>query len=163
MDEWDELTATHGPAVWRTICRLLGTADGAEDPFQDTFLEYFELSRRRRVESPDALLAHIASRRAIDVIRRRVVQRVRSRPLVESIVSGSPGPADIAVSQETLNRLREAIAELDVNEAAVFCLTQLEQMEHGEIARLMGLSTNHIAVILHRARARLQRRVDKQR
>ena len=45
----------------------------------------------------------------------------------------------------------------------MFCLTQLEQMEPADVARVMDMTPNHVAVVLHRARKRLQGRLDERR
>ncbi|MDQ3440742.1 MAG: sigma-70 family RNA polymerase sigma factor [Planctomycetota bacterium] len=161
MDEWDELTHRHGPSVWRTICRLLGAADGADDPFQQTFLEYFELSRRRTIDRPHALLTRIATRRAIDVIRQRAAARARMTALPDDIAAPSAGPLKAMAGRETLDLLRGAIADLPEQESAVFCLAQLEQMESTDVARVLNLTPNHVAVLLHRARKRLQARLTR--
>jgi RNA polymerase sigma-70 factor (ECF subfamily) len=164
MDSNDSLVTQHGPAVWRTITRLLGSvrADdgGAADCFQDTFVQYIQLIRRRPADAPAALLIHIASRRAIDHIRRRAMNRQKNRALdLDDRSSREPSPVDSAAERELSDLLRNALGELPEDRAAVFCLTQLEGLDHAEVARVLGITANHVGVLLHRARAELQRRL----
>jgi RNA polymerase sigma-70 factor (ECF subfamily) len=168
-DAWEKLVAAQGGRVWKTIRRLLGDsgdcADAAADCFQETFLEFFDVSRRTRVNSAGALLVRIATRRAIDRIRRRVVER-RRRPKSDSVdtdrPSRDPGPADHAAADELQTLLRDALGELDPEQTAVFCLTQFEQMSNPDVAELLGLRVNHVAVLLHRARRELAARLNEQ-
>jgi hypothetical protein len=44
-------------------------------------------------------------------------------------------------------------------QSAVFVMTQLEQMTHEDAAAALGISVNHVAVLLFRARAALQLRL----
>jgi RNA polymerase sigma factor (sigma-70 family) len=167
-DEWDRLVATHGPALWRTIRRLLGPGDentAAADCFQETFLEFFDLARRTRVTYPGGLIVRIGTRRAIDLIRRRAVQRRRYQrveALESERVTANAAPDDVAWAEELEHLLREALAALaqeEAEQAAVFCLTQFEGMCNADVAQLLGLRVNHIAVLLHRARQRLAERL----
>ena len=38
---------SHGPLVWRTLCRPLRSDDGAADCFQEPFLEYVAAGQAR--------------------------------------------------------------------------------------------------------------------
>jgi len=40
-------------------------------------------------------------------------------------------------------------------------MTQLDSMERAEVARALAISEEHVAVLLHRARGNLQRRLAK--
>jgi DNA-directed RNA polymerase specialized sigma24 family protein len=54
-----------------TAWRLLGHAADTEDAVQEAFLEAFRLHGRQQVCNWGGLLQHLATRRAIDRLRRR--------------------------------------------------------------------------------------------
>src|SRR4051794_21567237 len=61
LDDLERLVTETGPAVWQTLCRTLGpSTPGADDCFQDTFLEYMRLSQSTVIHSPAAMLKRIA-------------------------------------------------------------------------------------------------------
>ena len=79
MTDWDGILSREGPAVWRTVYRLLGRRADAEDCFQETFLAALQAWRDeaeagRAVQSPRALLHRLATARAIDRLRSRYRQ-----------------------------------------------------------------------------------------
>jgi RNA polymerase sigma-70 factor (ECF subfamily) len=158
-DDIDRLVELYGPAVWRTICRLLGGAREAADCFQETFLEFIHAHRRRKIDRPQALLQTIATRRAIDSIRRQSTQRRQLTPLSDRHASSILDPPSLAVGRELADWLLEALKEIDPVQAAVFCMTQLDQMDHQEVAAAMGVTPNHVGVLLHRARSKLQKKL----
>jgi len=55
--------------------------------------------------------------------------------------------------------LRRALARLNPREAEIFALRFFEDLSNQEIAKLLGISQIHVAVILHRSRVRLQKEV----
>jgi RNA polymerase sigma-70 factor (ECF subfamily) len=158
VNDADELLAAHGQAVWRVIARFLGKNDrGIDDCFQDAFVEFYEVSTRRRVQHPRALLVQIATRRAIDLVRRRSVARRRFPRAVDDHDAGAyVEPASHVIGDELADALIQALQELPEAQAAVFCMTQLDGMSHPEVAAALGRSPNHVAVLLRRARLRLQ-------
>ena len=141
-----------------TITRILGAGDqDAEDCFQETLVEFWQITQKQKVEYPRALVLRIATRRAIDVIRRRTVSRERfPRAVDESSLSNAREPSLHLMADELADALVDALVELPETQAIVFCLTQLEDMDHSDVARSLGKSSNHIAVLLKRARAQLQ-------
>ena len=72
MIDWDSLLHREGSAVWRTIYRLVRNQADADECFQETFLAALELSSRETVRNWPALLQQLATRRAVDRIRKRL-------------------------------------------------------------------------------------------
>mgnify|MGYP003579175943 FL=1 len=56
-----------------------------------------------------------------------------------------------------MRKLREALSRLSPRQAEIFTLRYLEGLGNLEISRMLGSSQTSIAVILHRARHRLQK------
>jgi RNA polymerase sigma-70 factor (ECF subfamily) len=147
-----------GPLVWRTLCRLLRAEDDAiDDCFQETFLEFIGQSSDGVVDRPAGLLVRIATRRAIDRIRKRAGERTRLRSLDESDAAASAiDPSLAVIGDELAQALRLALIDLPEQQSAAFVMTQLEQLPHDQAAEALGVSLNHVAVLLFRARATLQ-------
>jgi RNA polymerase sigma-70 factor (ECF subfamily) len=156
MDQSHNLPAEHGEAVWRTICRLLGGDEGAADCFQETFVQFAAISRQQTIRQPLGLLKRLATARAIDAIRRRAVDRRRLKVLDEFQPGKQIQPWQSAAAKELAENLRLALGLIPPDQAAAFCMTQLERLNRAEAADAMGISTDHLAVLLHRARANLQ-------
>lgn len=161
--DWQIIIEKHGPAVWQTAYRLLGNNADAADCFQETFVCALEVSRREPVRSFPALLARLATARAIDRLRRRSREsQVRTDAVdVVGIAGNNPGPAEHLHEQQLSVRLREALATLPPQEAQVFCLRFLSDMSYRQIAKELGIKTNTAGVLLHRARAKLSELFEK--
>ena len=72
--DWQGIVKKHGPLIWQTAYRLLGNHADAADCFQETFVSALQFSRRQRVRNFSALLAWLATARAIDRLRQRLHQ-----------------------------------------------------------------------------------------
>jgi len=161
MTDWSEIVARHGPLVWRTVRRLVGNeADGA-DCFQRAFLSALEVSRREQVENWPGLLSRLATARALECLRQRARQRNRLSALDDesAVDRKGVGPAAEAQASELAEDLRRALADLDERQAQVFCLACLEGLAYQEIAAQLGLTVNHVGVLLSRARGQLRERL----
>ena len=93
---------------------------------------------------------------ALDVVRSK--QTAKSVPIEEA------GPADVAEAPrqdagELKQCLRRALAQLNRRDAEVFTLRFFEGHTNPDIARILGISQVHVAVILHRTRRQLQKEV----
>ena len=158
MVNWQVIIEKHGPAVWQTSYRLLGNHADAADCFQETFVSALEFCRRQRVRNFPALLARLATARAIDHLRRRF-RRSRSETNPAdwaALQSENPCPAERAQQKELTDRLRKSLSKLPPREAQAFCLRYLNDMSYRQIANELGVKTNAAGVLLHRARAKLR-------
>lgn len=62
--DWPSVLRLHGPAVWKTIYRIIGQTEAAEDCYQETFLSAFQPARRQHVKNWAEFLRALATRRA---------------------------------------------------------------------------------------------------
>lgn len=157
MIDWDELIHREGTAVWRTAYRLVRNQADADECFQETFLAALELSNRQPVHNWPALLQRLATRRAIDRIRKRLRRRrleeFADLALAEAVQTDPSQPAQTA---ELTGALRWALAQIPTRQADVFCLHELEDWSYQQIADQLGITVNAVGVILHRTRQKLQ-------
>jgi RNA polymerase sigma-70 factor (ECF subfamily) len=158
MADWEGILRDEGPAVWRTLWRLLGHRADVDECFQETFLGALEYARRENVRHWSALLQRVATTKAVDRLR----QRYRSRGAVDDsidadvVASSRPGPVELVVAAEQTERLRRALARLPEVQAEAFCLHALSGWSYDEIGRQTGMSSSAVGVTIHRARKRLR-------
>ena len=156
----EALFREHHGAVYRAAYRITGNAMDAEDVLQTVFTRLL-----RREEQPDlsesagSYLHRAAVNAAFDLMRRRKrSRRVDLEEVGEDLVDTTdPGPERAQGSRELKARLREAMSRLSPRQAEIFTLRYLEGMGNLEIAKMIGASQTSIAVLLHRARHRLQK------
>jgi RNA polymerase sigma-70 factor (ECF subfamily) len=157
MMDWGVILAEHGPAVWRTVYRLLDHHADALDCYQETFLSAFQRASCQAVADWAAFLVSVATRRAMDQLRQRYRSRSHVIPIehVAEPFSEADGPLQQARANELLGRVREGMAELPEKQAEVFWLSCLEGLSHQQIADHMQVQPGEGRVLLHRARTRL--------
>ncbi|MFH1718209.1 MAG: sigma-70 family RNA polymerase sigma factor [Planctomycetota bacterium] len=159
--DWQVIIEEHGRAVWQISYRLLGNHADAADCFQETFVSALRFCRRQRVRNFSALLARLATARAIDQLRQRFRRSNFATDIThpecsERMQSSDPCPSQQAQQQELTVRLRESLSRLPKQEATAFCLRYLNDMSYREIGAELGISANATGVLLHRARAKLR-------
>lgn len=105
----------HGSAIW-THCRwTLGDAAGAEDVYQQTFLEAFrDCLSFRRESSVRTWLVRIAAHRCTDLLRSRRRLTDREEPLDDELADSSVKAAthDLAEAKELVEALLGCLDEL---------------------------------------------------
>jgi RNA polymerase sigma-70 factor, ECF subfamily len=159
MTDWPDIVHRHGPLVWRIAQRLLGHDADARDCFQQTFLAAVEWDNRSPVRDWPAALRRIATARALDLLRARYRWR-RSDSLPDGLPdSDLEDPIGVAAHGELADRLRQALAAIDPTHAAAFALVALDGLSNTEAADVLGVSANHVGVMLHRARQQLRARL----
>ncbi len=161
MTDWNDIVSRHGHVVWQTAWRMLGNHADALDCYQAVFMDAVQVVQRETVGNWPALLRRLATVRALGLLRGRYRQAERMQPLADppSVVSGQPGPRQIAEATDLLERLHVELAALPDRQAEVFSLVTLEGMTCGEVATRMKLSTGAVGMLLSRARSRLRSRL----
>lgn len=157
MVDWSRILKMHGGLVWQTVYRLLGHEADAWDCFQSTFLAVMAIAEKEAILDWPALLKRVATTRALNRLR----QRVRDANRVEALdgvpaLSRGESPEQAARGSELAEHLRLALAEIEPRMAVVFSLACLEDCSYREIAAELGITVNHVGVLLKRARAELQ-------
>lgn len=158
MVDWPRILEEHGPTVWRTVYRLLGQQADALDCYQETFLAAYQSTARRPVNHWPSFLVSLATRRAVDHLRRKGRSLRRFAPLaaVPEPLSVGGSPVEHAQAAELLDQLRAMLIVLPGKQAEVFWLSSVEEMSHRDISLQMSISPEQVRVLLHRARTRLR-------
>lgn len=146
--------------VFRTAYRITGNAADAEDVLQTVFLRLLRRDQSSgAVLQQESYLRRAAVNVALDVVR--AGKDAKSVPIDEfaSELPARPPGATASESQALRAELRRALASLQPREAEVFALRFFEERSNQEIARMLGISQVHVAVILHRTRRQLQKEI----
>lgn len=173
--DYQALFSAHREHLWGLCYRMTGSAADAEDLVQETF--------RRALEKPPAdterpwrpWLARVATRLAIDALRRRRTREYVG-PWLPSPVETPPGavggePASPEADAEARYGLRESVsfAFLRALEAlaplprAALVLRDALGYSGPETAEILGVSPENARVLLHRARKALARYDERRR
>jgi RNA polymerase sigma-70 factor (ECF subfamily) len=143
--------------VWRTLFRLLGHRADVDECFQETFLTAMETSRRQEIRHWSAWLQRVATSRAIDRLRKRRRNGVEIHPdTMDSMASSFQEVSHNMEAAERSDLLRKALVRLPANQAQAISLHALSGLSYQEIGAEMGMSSNAVGVLIHRAKGRLR-------
>src|SRR6516225_4843554 len=114
MIDWASILAAHGSTVWGTVYRLLDHDADALDCYQETFLAAFQLPEPEDIADWSSFLVSLATRRAIDRLRRRYRSGGRCVPIdaIPEPASEAENPLQQAQANELMNRVRRTLAAL---------------------------------------------------
>jgi RNA polymerase sigma-70 factor, ECF subfamily len=161
-DELEVLYREHSAHVFRAAYRVTGRIADAEDVLQTVFMR---LARREGGyglwEDPGPYLRRAAVNAALDIVRARRRSRSVALDDVEpSALSTPSGELDANRRDAQLREIVQAAAgTLKGRAAEAFVLRYFEGYENHEIAEVLGTSPMVVAVLLHRARARVRKQV----
>jgi RNA polymerase sigma-70 factor (ECF subfamily) len=165
MNDWSQVVQQYGSMVWKTVYRILNHDADAADCFQNTFLGAWQLEKAEPIHHWPAVLRRLATARALERLRQRYREAGHLTELTAR--SNSPNfttsPSESAEAKELAEHLREALAELEPRQAQVFCLAYLEGYTYVEIGEQVGLTANHVGVLLTRVRSLLKERLRNHR
>ena len=142
------------PSLLRISRRIVGSIDDAEEVVQGALLEIIQNKDRwNRIESWQGFLRHLVTKRSLD--------RLRKRPPPDPLSSEPNDPSQLqpiehSMQQELLEQFRNALSSLSDREAEVFSMRYLADHTNIEISQQLSMSQNSVAVLLKRARTKLQ-------
>jgi RNA polymerase sigma factor (sigma-70 family) len=156
--DWPTILQAHGPAVWRTIYRLLNHDADAQDCYQETFLAAWRCAAQGPVSDWRAFLVSLGARKAMDRLRARYRQR-RTGVAFEDAnepESDAPSPVEHAHAADLAEQVRRCLADMPEQYAEVFWLCCVESLSHEQVSRRLDITPGAARVLLHRARTRLR-------
>jgi RNA polymerase sigma-70 factor (ECF subfamily) len=151
---FDTIFKEYARLIYRTAYGVTGNRQDAEDVLQTIFLKLvgreFPPDLRK---NPEAYLYRAAVNASLNVIRsRRREVLVGGNEYFEWSIS-----SDSDESEAKIQRLYQAIAELDSASAEMLLLRYMHNKSDAEIARMLGKSRGTVALKLFRSRARLRK------
>jgi|SRR5579872_903926 len=159
--EYDRLWRDYGPSLARLAYSYEPNADGREDLLQDIRLAiWLALPRFRGESSLKTFLFRIAHNRALTHVWRR--KTTRSAEELKEPIDTRPGLERATIEAINYSRLTEAIRQLPLPFRQVITLS-LEDLSYAEIASVLGISENNVAVRINRARKLLREKVGESR
>jgi RNA polymerase sigma-70 factor (ECF subfamily) len=158
MDEWNDVYERYGSLVWATVYRILANHAESLDCCQDVFAELLRRGQDQQVRDWPAILRWLATRRALDRLRRQrtEVAHLEAGGDMTAVPAATAGPEARANFHELTLRLKRELCRLPPPQAEAFWLLSVEQMSYQEIAGQLGVPTNQVGVLVHRARQRLR-------
>jgi RNA polymerase sigma-70 factor (ECF subfamily) len=150
---FERIMDAHGKALGRVAeCYAASGAD-SDDLAQEIGVAIWRALPRFRGECSERTFAmRIAHNRGLHFSFKR---RKNAAAEEHEIADPRPGPEDEAGQNQRRERLLSALRELPVAYRQVLSLS-LEEIDHGEIAEIVGISVGNVAVRLNRARAALR-------
>jgi RNA polymerase sigma-70 factor (ECF subfamily) len=126
----------------------------------DVVADIFAVAWRRIDDVPpppeDRLWLFEVARRCVSQASRSRVRRERLLARISDLASRTQA-AEVAPAIDLADRVTQAIRRLPEGEAEALRLVAWEQLTHEQAGRVLGCSSNAVALRVHRARARLRR------
>jgi len=160
---FETLVRRYQPRVLRFLESQLGNREDARDVTQRAFLQaYGSLARFKAGSRFSPWLFAIARHQGIDHLRHTGARRDLNRRLADNAEAATAiDPAAVLDAREGVEeRWRWVRGHLDERSFQILWLQIQEEMETGDIARVMKLTRSHVKVLLFRARKTLRRHFD---
>ena len=158
----------HYERTYRLICAILHNEADARDVCQEVWLTVWKQLATFRADSRFSTWLHpIATRRALDHLRKRRRWFDRFLPYgtgdENAVEVAEPATTEnagsLAEGNETVTRVRAALASLPPKHRAVLALRELEGLSYEEIAQATGIPVGTVMSRLHHARRLLAERL----
>lgn len=134
--------------------------EDAVDCVQEGFCALFTTARRGEAPDTDEALFALVVTRVRNLARNRRRRHFVARPHValddHEARDETPAADEAMAHAEAHTRLRACVAGLCEIQKAVVTLRMLEELPGDDVARALGITSNHVAVLLHRARRALR-------
>jgi RNA polymerase sigma-70 factor (ECF subfamily) len=159
-DSFDDGLREHGPALWRVIASYAPPGAERDDLAQEVLLAVWQALQRFRGESSlKTFVLRIAHNRGLS----HAWQRARRPDLahVDALPDPRPAPDELVAAQQRHERFLFHMRALPLGQRQVLALA-LEGIPHAEIATVVGITPENVAVRLGRAREALRRSLGKE-
>lgn len=160
LPSFDRIVAEHGPLVSRIAMSYEADPALREDLMQQIFLAVWQaLPSFRQDSSLRTFIARIAQNRSISF----VAKQVRQPPVTEipeGLPADHPNPEQSAIEASEHRSLLEATRRLPLPQKEVIVLV-LEGFDYAEIAKMLNIAPNALALRLTRAKASLKKMLEQ--
>ena len=169
---FEELVCRYGDSLLGYLTRMTGSRDQAEDLFQETFRRVHEKAHTLNSSNFRSWLFTIATRLAIDGLRRR--QRLRAVSLNQApdcngkncatleavaVAGDCREPSEEAVRAEQKEQVGRALETLPAKQRATLVLAYYQGLSYREVAEVLGCSTGTVKTHMYRALRTLAQRL----
>lgn len=155
--DFERLLRKHQAMVFSIARNFLGDASAAEDVAQEVFLQlHAELGRIEGEDHATAWLRRVATHRSIDALRSPSTARAVNLDAIAE--PGESGKNDDVLLRQSLQRM---VASLPENQRIAIILRYQEDLEPGEIARVLGMPLATVKSHLRRGLDLLRKKSDR--
>ena len=161
LSAFNELVVEYQSLVYNLCYRMLGQTGAAEDATQEAFIAAWRNMSTFRGDVFRPWLLRIAANLCRDELRRR--GRRPSSSLDNALEAGvpepqddDPTPDDSALTSELRGRLQTALQQLPDDQRTAIILCDIEGLDYGEIATVMGTSLGTVKSRIARARLKMR-------
>ncbi len=137
--------------------RVVTQRELAEDVLQDAFLKiwYAAPDYAASLSPPMAWMAMIVRSRALDMLRRRAVQRTHltqelDETLADTLDGEGPTPLDFAQASQQAKALSQCLNRLETKQREVVNLAYLRDLSHSELALQLQLPLGTVKTWIRR-------------
>jgi RNA polymerase sigma-70 factor (ECF subfamily) len=150
----------HGPAIWRAVASYAPPGAERDDLAQDVLLSVWQgLGRFRGDSSLKAFVLRIAHNRGLSLAWKRSKQQ--HSEVDQELPDPKPLPDERLVSAQQHERFMRHLRTLALGQRWVLALA-LEGLSHAEIAAIVGITKENVAVRLGRAKEALKQSIEKE-
>jgi len=150
---FDQLVQLHADQVYRVALRMLDDPDDAEDVQQETFLQaYRRLDSFRGEAAFGTWLYTIAARLCLGRRRRSARLHEPIAPEMRAGAQQAHNPQDQLDALDSAGRVQRTLAALAPRDRLLIVLRYIEELNHEEIGRILGCSTESSRSRLARAK-----------
>lgn len=155
---YGQLLTKYGPAVFRTVQRIVPRYEDAEEVYQDVFIKALRGidSYNPELASLSTWLSKIAYNESLNFIRSQKVHII----YMDDSELGSDQleePDEAPKDEETIQQLEKALALLPPHEQAVISMFYYDEMSLADIAYVTGSIPSTVGSQLSRIRKKLYR------
>lgn len=151
------LFEARGADLLRFLRQRLGSEADARDIAQETYLRLIRLGNPDEIENAEAYLFRIASNLLWEC--RLSQQKQAGRAPLEDAPVTEHTPFDLAVTQETGDRMRRILDTLPALQRAILILYVRDELSCREVAERTGISASMVKKHLHAALDKCRRRL----
>ena len=155
---YDEIVSRHENRIFSLVLMMIRDRPSAEEITQDAFLRaYSNLARYDLCRPFYPWLATIASRLAINWIHRSGAMRTHDDDTDPAqLPVQAPTPLDELQTRQVERKLWDHVAELPRGERTAVLMFYKHELNVGEIAGILGVTSGTIKTFLHRGRSHLK-------
>ena len=162
--EFERVMGEHGAALARVSVAYAPAGSLREDLEQEIALGVWEaLPRWNETASLKTFLFRVAHNRCIDVMRKQrpetSLDAARRR---DGEVAFATSPSRRLAARQLLTQIEALVLELPLAQRQAFTLS-LEGLTYEEIAEVMGVTSNHVGVLVYRTRAAVREAFGEER
>lgn len=147
-----------------TCFRFTQSLEDSEDLTQDVFIEaHRSINRFRGDSSLKTWLYQIAVRKSLDHLRKQKTKKLESLSdyQIQNLKADQEEENENDLLRIQLVLLKKALDRLNEKQRTAFTLNKFEGLTAREIAEIMNLKPSGVEALIHRAKAKLKKELEK--